>query len=38
MRYATQAGRHEAINNMARLEAEAGTYDRVVLPEGAEDA
>ena len=29
--------RHEAINNMARAEMEAGTYDKVVLPEGAED-
>jgi excisionase family DNA binding protein len=29
--------RHEAINNMARAEMEAGTYDRVVLPDGAED-
>jgi excisionase family DNA binding protein len=31
------AARHEAINNMARTEMEAGTYDKVVLPEGAED-
>jgi excisionase family DNA binding protein len=31
------AARHEAINNMARAEMEAGTYDKVVLPEGAED-
>ena len=31
------AARHEAINNMARAEVEAGTYDKVVLPEGAED-
>jgi excisionase family DNA binding protein len=31
------ADRHEAINNMARAAMEAGTYDRVVLPEGAED-
>ena len=31
------AARHEAINNMARSELEAGTYDKVVLPEGAED-
>jgi excisionase family DNA binding protein len=31
------AARHEAINNMARSEMEAGTYDTVVLPEGAED-
>src|SRR5512140_788077 len=29
--------RHEAINNMARSEMAAGTYDKVVLPEGAED-
>jgi excisionase family DNA binding protein len=31
------AARHEAINNMARTEMEEGTYDRVLLPEGAED-
>jgi len=31
------AARHEAINDMARSEMEAGTYDSVVLPEGAED-
>ena len=31
------AARHEAINNMARTEMEAGTYDRVLLPEGSED-
>ena len=31
------AARHDAINNMARVEMEAGTYDTVVLPEGAED-
>jgi excisionase family DNA binding protein len=31
------AARHQAINNMARAEMEAGTYDKVVLPEGAED-
>lgn len=31
------AARHDAINNMARVELEAGTYDKVVLPEGAED-
>ena len=31
------AARHEAIDNMARAEMEAGTYDKVVLPEGAED-
>jgi calcineurin-like phosphoesterase family protein len=31
------SARHEAINNMARMELEAGTYDTVVLPDGAED-
>lgn len=31
------AARHEAINNMARAEFEAGTYDKVFLPDGAED-
>jgi hypothetical protein len=31
------AARHEAINNMARAETEAGTYDKIVPPEGAED-
>ena len=31
------SARHEAINNMARTEIEAATYDKVVLPEGAED-
>lgn len=31
------AARHGAINDMARSEKEAGTYDTVVLPEGAED-
>jgi excisionase family DNA binding protein len=31
------AARHEAINNMARSEIEAGTYDIVILPDGAED-
>jgi excisionase family DNA binding protein len=31
------AARHEAINNMARTEMEAGTYDKVMLPDGAED-
>jgi len=31
------AARHEAIDDMARTEMEAGTYDRVLLPEGAED-
>ena len=29
--------RHEAIDSMARAQMETGTYDRVVLPEGAED-
>jgi excisionase family DNA binding protein len=29
------AARHEAINNMARSEMEAGTYDKVILPDGA---
>jgi len=29
--------RHQAVNNMARAEMEAGTYDSVVLPDGAED-
>ena len=29
--------RHEAINNMARADMEADTYDKVVLPDGAED-
>lgn len=32
-----EAARHDAINNMARAEMEAGTYDKVVLPDGAED-
>jgi excisionase family DNA binding protein len=31
------AERHDAINRMARMELEAGTYDKVVLPEGAEE-
>ena len=31
------AARHEAINNMARSEMEAGTYDKVILPDGAEE-
>ncbi len=31
------AARHEAINNMARSEMEAGCYDKVVLPDAAED-
>jgi hypothetical protein len=31
------AERHEAIRRMARAEVEAGVYDVVFLPEGAED-
>jgi excisionase family DNA binding protein len=31
------AARHEAINNMARSEIEAGTYAIVILPDGADD-
>jgi excisionase family DNA binding protein len=31
------SARHEAINNMAKAELEAGTYDTVVLPDGAEE-
>lgn len=31
------AARHEAINKMAQLEMEAGTYDKVMLTEEAED-
>jgi excisionase family DNA binding protein len=31
------AARHAAINDMARAEMEAGTYDKTLLPEGAED-
>jgi len=31
------AARHEAINDMARTEMDAGAYDNVILPEGAED-
>src|ERR1039457_4837853 len=31
------AEQHDAINRMARMELEAGTYDKVVLPEGAEE-
>jgi excisionase family DNA binding protein len=31
------AARHVAIDNMAKAEMEAGTYDKVVLPEGAAD-
>ena len=31
------AARHAAIDNMAKAEMEAGTYDKVILPEGAED-
>jgi len=29
--------RHSAINRMARMELAAGTYDKVILPEGAEE-
>lgn len=29
--------RHEAIGRMARMELEAGTYDTVLIPEGAEE-
>ena len=29
--------RHDSINRMARMELEAGTYDKVALPEGAEE-
>lgn len=29
--------RHDAINRLARADLEAGTYDKVILPEGAED-
>lgn len=31
------AERHQAINQMARMELNAGTYDRVILPDQAED-
>jgi excisionase family DNA binding protein len=31
------AARHDAINRMAREELKAGTYDKVILPEAAED-
>jgi hypothetical protein len=31
------AARHTVIDNMAKAEMEAGTYDKVILPEGAED-
>jgi excisionase family DNA binding protein len=31
------AARHEAINDMARTEMDAGAYDNVILPEGSED-
>ena len=31
------AARHTAIDDMAKAEMEAGTYDKVLLPEGAED-
>lgn len=29
--------RHESIRRMARLEMKAGTYDKVILPDGAEE-
>ena len=29
--------RHDSINRMARMEMEAGTYDNVALPEGAQE-
>jgi Protein of unknown function DUF104 len=28
--------RHDSLNRMARIEFEAGTYDHVILPDGAE--
>ena len=31
------AERHEAIKRMARADVEAGVYDTVILPDGAED-
>ena len=31
------AARHESLNRMARMEFGAGTYDQVILPDGAED-
>jgi excisionase family DNA binding protein len=31
------AARHQAIDSMARAEMEAGTYDRIILPDGAEE-
>jgi excisionase family DNA binding protein len=31
------AARHEAVNRMAKTELEAGTYDKIVLPDGAEE-
>jgi hypothetical protein len=31
------AARHVAIDSMAKAEMEAGTYDKVILPEGAQD-
>jgi excisionase family DNA binding protein len=31
------AARHDAINRMTKTEIEAGTYDKVLLPDGAED-
>jgi excisionase family DNA binding protein len=29
--------RHEALDRMAKVDLEAGTYDKVILPEGAEE-
>ena len=29
--------RHEALDRLAKADVEAGTYDKVVLPEGAEE-
>jgi excisionase family DNA binding protein len=31
------SARHEALDDLAKTELEAGTYDKVVLPEGAEE-
>ena len=36
-RHRRNAERHEAIKRMARADVEAGVYDMVILPEGAED-
>ena len=32
------SARHEALDRMAKVDVEAGTYDKTVLPEGAEEA